>query len=155
MSLILDDVTLKDELPVDHIFDLQELKIYSRSLPKQFDLFLSKCCPQLRSLTLGACLKAGDYLNISNLSLSYLKINLSDPKTKTRLLVVTPKTELLYYLEGCDNTSAAQDDDEEINCLLYKSCFPIKSANLPKVETTTTLCCHSVDTLIINNRIAC
>jgi hypothetical protein len=122
-SLTLDDVTLKDELPVDHIFGLQELKIYSRSLPKQFDLFLSKCCPRLRSLTLKACLKAGDYLNISNLSLSYLKINLSDPKTNTRLFVVTPKTELLYYLEGYDDSNTVEGNDEEINCLLYKSCF--------------------------------
>jgi hypothetical protein len=154
-SLTLDDVTLKDELPVDHIFGLQELKIYSRSLPKQFDLFLSKCCPRLRSLTLKACLKAGDYLNISNLSLSYLKINLSDPKTKTRLFVVTPKIELLYYLEGYDDSNTVEGNDEEINCLLYKSCFPVKSANLPKVETTTTLSCHSVDTLIVNDRITC
>jgi hypothetical protein len=84
-SLTMDHVRRKDKFPVDHTFGLQELKIYSRSLPKQFGLFLSKCCPRLHSLTLNRCLKAGDFLNISDLSLSYLEIRLPIQSTRTSL----------------------------------------------------------------------
>jgi hypothetical protein len=164
-SLILDDVILKDELPMDHTLALQELKIHSTSSLKQFDLFLSKCCPRLRSLTLDSCFSVGNHLNLSNLSLSYLKIVLSYPRVKgqpvqyvpshpkTLFLVVTPKTELFYYVDGL--IDIGKEMNEEINLLLYKTCFPIKPANLPKVEMTTTLYCRSVDTLIINDRITC
>jgi hypothetical protein len=142
---------------------LQELKIYSNSLPKQFDLFLSKCCPRLRSLTLSRCFIAGNHLNLSDLSLSYLKIQPSYPPPKrgfpshpkTLFLVVTPKTELLYYDDGYNDIGVVEKVNEEIKPLLYRTSFPIKSANLPKVKMTTTLSCRSVDTLIINNRIAC
>jgi hypothetical protein len=161
--LILNAAPLKDTLDMNHIFALQELKINSNSLPKQFELFLSKCCPRLRSLTLSKCFSDGDHLNLSELSLSYLKIQLSYPPPKrdfsthpeTLFLVVTPKTELLYYLDGYNDISVVEDINEEINPLLYKTCFPIKSENVPKVEMTMTISCRSVDTLVINDRIAC
>jgi hypothetical protein len=164
MYLDLYGVSLKDELHMGRTFALRELKISSTSLPKQFDLFLSKCCPRLRFLTLDRCLSAGTYFNISNLSLLFLKINLIHPKIKTRsiweqskiyLIVVTPKTELLYYLDGYTDRCVARGGNKEISNLLYRSCFPIKSKNLPKVETTTTLSCYSVDTLIVDDRILC
>jgi hypothetical protein len=131
-TLTLTCIDLKDELPMSHIFALRELKISSTSLPKQFDLFLSNCCPQLRSLTLDGCLSAGAYLNISNLSLLFLKINLIHPEIKTRpiweqpkifLLMVMPKTELLYYLDGYKDAYIMRGDSKEINHLLYRSCF--------------------------------
>ncbi|KAI8883889.1 hypothetical protein K501DRAFT_272233 [Backusella circina FSU 941] len=154
-SLTLDHVTLKDKLTdMDHIFPIQELKINAGSLPQKFDLFLSKCCPKLRSLTLNGCLRAGDHINIDTLSLSYLKINLHDPKTKTRWFIVTPKSELFYYFDEYDDTYRVDGDDEDINALLYKACLPVKPVDLPKVETTT-LSCRSVGTLIINDRITC
>jgi hypothetical protein len=166
-SLILYWVALQDTLAMNHIFALQELKIYSDSLPKQLDLFLSKCCPRLRSLTLSRCFSAGDHLNLSELSLSYLKIQLSYPRVKgqpmqdfpshpkTLFLVVTPKTEQLYYVDGCNDIGTREVfSGKKIYHLRYKTCFPIKPANLPVMEMTA-LYCRSVDTLIINDRIAC